>query len=195
MARRASGKQGKPRIKTKAYQVHSVYDGDTITVEWVERSWLGLRKEVRLVKVRLAYIDTPELRQKAPGAATAKKVLEKLIAKKRIILEYEQLPNGNPRMGVYDRMLAVVHLERIVFPNVNVNELLLRKGLARLYDNPDDITPHHRKRFTRAERHARRRRLGVWKLLEAGHGYGSLKTWISVGIGIIIGILIALALA
>jgi endonuclease YncB( thermonuclease family) len=148
---------------------------------------------VRLVKVRLAYIDTPELRYKEPGAASARELLERLIARKRVMLEYEQLPDGRPRMGVYNRMLAVVHLQRMLFPNINVNELLLRKGLARLYDNPDDITPHHWRRFTKAERYARRRHLGVWGIMKT-RSYNFFSSWFSVGIGIIIGMLLGIVL-
>jgi endonuclease YncB( thermonuclease family) len=194
MARRKSQKRHKSRVKKKTCRVHSVHDGDTITVEWGKRSWLGLRKQVRLIKVRLAYIDTPELHHGTSGAATAKRVLDKLITKKWVILEYEQLPDGNPRRGMYDRILAVVFLERVVFPNININELLLRKGLAQLYDDPDNITPHHWKRFTRAERYAKRKHLGIWKSFETGSEYRVLRTWIFVGIGILFGLLIGLVL-
>ncbi len=189
-----SPRRHKPHIKKKTCRVHSVYDGDTITVEWEYPSWLGLKKNVRLVKVRLAYIDTPELRYKEPGALKARDLLKKLIGGKRVILEYEQLPGGGPRKGDYNRMLAVIHLQRTFVPNVNINQLLLKKGLARLYKNPDNITPHHRKRLIRAERYAQRRQIGIWRKARKGDQRTSSDFMVYVLIGIALGLLIGLIL-
>ena len=194
MTRRESRKRHKPNVKKKTCRVHSVYDGDTVTVEWDEYSWLGLKRDARPVKVRMAYIDTPELRYKQPGAMRAKELLEKLIQGRRVILEYEELPNGRPRKGDYNRVLAVMHLQRTFLPNVNINQLLLKKGLARLYGKPDDITPHHRKRLKRAERYAQRRKLGIWRISKGHYKDGSSHILSFIVIGIVIGILIGIAL-
>jgi endonuclease YncB( thermonuclease family) len=191
MAKRTSQKHYKPNVKKKTCRVHSVYDGDTVTVDWEKYSWLGFKKDVRHVKVRLAYIDTPELRYKQSGALQAKELLEKLIQGKRVIVEYEQLPAGGARRGDYNRMLAVIHLQRTFLPNVNINQLLLKKGLARMYSNPDDITPHHRKRLIRAERYAQRRHLGIWRFR---HEKDSSDMLLYIVIGAVIGILIGIAL-
>lgn len=193
MARNTSQKHRKPRIKKEVCRVHSVYDGDTMTVERVKYSWLGFRKHVRLLKIRLAYIDTPELRYQEPGAQNAKEVLDNLITGKPVMLEYEVLSTGVPRTGSFNRILAVVHLQRMVFPNININELLLRKGLARLYRNADNITPHYRRRFAKAERYAQRKHLGIWRQSQDQPSQGS-PTWLLVGTGIAIGIVIGLLL-
>lgn len=194
MARNISPKQHKPHVKKKKCRVHSVYDGDTITVKWEEPAWLGFSKSARLVKVRLAYIDTPELRYKEPGAVKAKDLLEKLVNRKRVILEYEQLPGGGPRKGDYNRMLAVIHLPRAFLPNVNINRLLLKKGLARLYKKPDNITPHHWKGLIRAERSAQRQHLGIWRGSRKWDQQLSSDIMVYVLIGIALGLLIGLIL-
>ena len=193
MARKISKRRHKPLIKKEVCRVHSVYDGDTITVEQVRYSWLWLKKDVRLIKVRLAYIDTPELRDKQAGAVQAREFLKKLIHGKRVVLEYEQLPSGKPRKGDYHRMLAVVHLQRKFFPNVNINRLLLKKGLARLYANPDNITPHHWRGLVQAESYARRRHLGIWGRERVSHKEKSSGVFWYVLLGMILGFLIGIA--
>jgi endonuclease YncB( thermonuclease family) len=194
MARKATQKRHKPKIKKKTCRVHTILDGDTLTVKWGNHSWLGLKRDVRLVKVRLAYIDTPELRYKQYGAQKAKEFLEKRLLGKRVVLEYEQLPTGGPRKGGYNRMLAVVHLKRGFLPNVNMNRVLLQKGLARLYDDPDNITPHHWKRLTQAERDAQRRHRGIWNVLKVSPQRTSFGLIWYIAAGIVIGILVGMTL-
>lgn len=155
-------------------------------------SWLGLKRDARRVKIRLAYIDTPELRQRQPGAAEAKTLLQELLTDQQVLLEYEEMPTGGPRKGDYNRMLAVVHLERLVLPNVNVNELLLRKGLARMYHNPDDITPHHWGRFTRAERYAKARNFGIWQNWNERTGWDMPRMLWYVLLGAVLGFVVAI---
>ena len=174
--------------------MRSVYDGDTITVEWKNSSWFGLKRDVRAVKVRLAYIDTPELRSKEAGASQAKEFLEKRLTGKHVILEYEQLPAGGPRKGDYNRMLAVIHLQRVFLPNLNINKFLVKKGLARLYSNPDNITPHHFKSLIRTERRAKHRKIGIWRYVRERDSGKSSKVFWYVLIGIVVGILIGLSL-
>ena len=195
MARRISQKRSKkPHIEKKSCRVRSVYDGDTITVEWENSSWFRLKRDVHAVKVRLAYIDTPELRSKEAGASQAKEFLEKRLTGKYVVLEYEQLPAGGPRKGDYNRMLAVIHLQRVFLPNLNINKFLIKKGLARLYSNPDNITPHHFKSLIRAEHRAKRRKIGIWQhAREHDRAKRSGVFWY-VLIGIVIGILIGLSL-
>ncbi|GAK57574.1 putative thermonuclease [Candidatus Vecturithrix granuli] len=184
-----------PNVKKEICRVRSVYDGDTLTVEWAKSSWLGFKTEVRPVKVRLAYIDTPEIRYKQAGALQARELLEKLVQGKHVIVEYEQLPSGGGRRDDYNRMLAVVHLQRTFLPNVNINQLLLKKGLARLYHKPDNITPHHLKKLIRAERHAKRRRLGIWRMTRDQQSVSSSDIVLYIVLGIIVGIVIGLALS
>ena len=185
-----SAKRSHKSIKKKRCRVLSVYDGDTVTVEWEERSWFGLKKDLREIKVRLAYVDTPELRDKEEGAREAKDLLEKLLRGKHVLLEYETMADGSPREGDYDRLLAVLHLQRILLPNLNVNEWLLKKGLAELYKNPDNITPHHVKRFHRAERYARERDIGIWGYADRKKPVGGMF-WYVLG-GICIGVVLTI---
>ena len=186
-----SVKYSKKYIKKKRCRVLSIYDGDTITVEWEDRFWFGLKKELRDVKVRLAYIDTPELRFKEAGAQQAKEALKSLLQGKHVVLEYETMPDGSPRQGDYDRLLAVLHLQRTLFPNINVNEFLLKKGLAALYENPDNITPHHLKRFQQAARYAKSRELGVWGYQEDEAVEKGGVLWYVLG-GIAVGVVLTL---
>jgi endonuclease YncB( thermonuclease family) len=194
MARKSAQKRRrKPRIKKERCRVASVYDGDTITVERVHSSWFGLKKQVSHAKVRLAYSDTP-LRHQEFGAASARDVLEQLIEGKDVLLEYEILPHGAPRTGDFNRILAVVHLQHLILPNQNVNELLLREGLARIYRKADDITPHYRRRFLRAEKYAKRHQLGIWQQSASQQPRRQYGAWFVMGIGILIGMLIGLVL-
>jgi endonuclease YncB( thermonuclease family) len=162
MKRQSFRKRQKPRLKKEHCRVVEVIDGDTITVKREHYAWFFLLKHSDLIRVRLAYIDTPELRQHQRGAKNARQVLARLLRKRRVIIEYQELAGGAARTEMYNRMLAVVHLDRMFLPNLNVNEYLLRKGVARLYNNPDNITPHHQQRFIQAEQYARRTRRGLW---------------------------------
>lgn len=193
MARKSPQKRRrKSLIKKERCRVTSVYDGDTITVERIHSSWFGLKKQVTPAKVRLAYIDTPELRHQEFGAASARDVLEQLIEGQYVLLEYEVLPHGAPRTGDFNRILAVVHLERLIFPDQNINELLLREGLAQIYQKADNITPHYRRRFLRAEKYAKRHQLGIWQQSASQQPRRQHGAWFVMGVGILIGVLIGL---
>lgn len=184
----------KPLIKKERCRVTSVYDGDTITIERVHALWFGLKKQVSHAKVRLAYIDTPEIRNQEFGAASARDVLEQLIEGKYVLLEYEVLPHGAPRTGDFNRILAIVHLERLILPARNINEVLLREGLARLYPKADNITPHYYRRFQRAEKYAKRHHRGIWQQAVSQQPRRRQDAWLVMGIGILLGILIGLVL-
>ncbi len=191
----ASHQHHTPHVKKKICRVRSIYDGDTLSVEWEDSSWFGLKQDIHPVKVRLAYIDTPELRYKQAGAVQAKELLEKLLSGRRIVVEYEELPTGGIRRCDYNRVLAVIHLQRTFLPNLNINELLLRKGLARLYSHPDNVTPHHVKRFARAEQYAKRRNLGLWRDTDEQQLRKWGRVFWYIFVGIVVGIIIGMALA
>ncbi len=183
----------KLHVKKKRCKVLSVYDGDTLHVEWDESAWLGLVHEVKPVKVRLAYIDTPEMRYHQAGAAQAKDVLAKMLTGRYVILEYAELPNGEPRKCDFNRVLAVAHLQRTFLPNANINEFLLKKGYARLYPNPDNVVPHQLKRMQRAERSARWWKRGIWRYANAPSRNGGGAFWY-LALGILIGVALTLLL-
>lgn len=103
----------------KAY-VTKVYDGDTITVD-ID---LGLKVLVRGEVLRLARIDTPEVRGKErPLGILARDYLRKLILGKEI-----RIQTVKDKKGKYGRYLAEVWLD-----GVNINDHLLCAGHANRY--------------------------------------------------------------
>jgi micrococcal nuclease len=129
-------------------QVVAVHDGDTITV----------RVDGHTEKVRLVGIDSPELddeRQAYHDAAyAARDYARSRLGGETVTLEAE------PRQGdrdKYSRLLRYVILD----DGTNVNEELVRKGYAHVYDKFQfTLKP----RFKAAEAKAKREKLGVWKL-------------------------------
>jgi len=108
------------------YRAHviSVYDGDTIRVD-ID---LGLKTWVRNEKIRLARIDTPELRgdDREAGLA-ARDFLRERILDKDIILE-----TLKDREGKYGRYLGEIWLlDEEAGDYINVNDLLVQRGHAR----------------------------------------------------------------
>mmetsp|Transcript_14840 Transcript_14840/g.36989 ORF Transcript_14840/g.36989 Transcript_14840/m.36989 type:complete len:323 (-) Transcript_14840:316-1284(-) len=109
-------------------RVVDVYDGDTITV--VAKT--SACNPPQLFKVRLARIDTPEMKGKGVGAkekalaVAARDAVRELILGKIVLLEDVGLEK-------YGRLLA-----EVVLPGagrgLNVNDWLLQKGHAKLYD-------------------------------------------------------------
>ena len=129
-------------------RVLTVHDGDTITV----------RIDGRAEKVRLVGIDSPELddeRQEYRDAGyAARNYARSRLGGETVTLETE------PRQGdrdSYGRLLRYVILD----DGTNVNEDLVRKGYAHVYDKFQfTLKP----RFKLAEAEAKREKLGVWKL-------------------------------
>jgi micrococcal nuclease len=104
------------------YNAHvvKVYDGDTITVD-ID---LGLGVWLRGQKVRLAGINTPELRgdSREYGIASRDALRELILDKDVRIKTYKD------KQGKYGRWIADVY-----FHNVFVNEWLLEEGYAEIY--------------------------------------------------------------
>lgn len=131
-----------PIVNQIAY-VYSVYDGDTVTI-LAENA--GDHKIYQL-KVRLADIDAPEIKDK--GLATvAKKRLQELILHKYVVCI------KSPGNDMYGRYLA--HLYTLDAngqrADRSVNTILLEEGLAQSYnggkkkpfnsDHSTNDTPH-----------------------------------------------------
>ncbi len=108
------------------YSAHvvSVYDGDTIRVD-ID---LGLRTWIHEEKIRLARINAPELRgaEKAKGIES-RDFLQNLILDKDIVLQTQK-----DRQGKYGRYLGEIWLE-MNGDWVNINDLMLKNGMAVLY--------------------------------------------------------------
>ena len=117
--------------------VISAYDGDTITVD-ID---LGLGIWARGQKIRLARINTPELRgeEREKGLIARNYVRERLVGK-QIVLRTDK-----DRTGKYGRWVGEVllpateqiipsHLDKIAAQNgfeyVNFNDQLVREGFA-----------------------------------------------------------------
>ena len=133
---------------TETARVVSVHDGDTITVA------MDGRKE----KIRLVGIDTPELQDERPeyraAGYEARNYARSRLGGETVTLETD--PRQSDRDG-YGRLLRYV----ILGDGTNVNEDLVRKGYARVYDRFNfTLKP----RFKAAETEAKRLKLGVWKL-------------------------------
>jgi micrococcal nuclease len=128
--------------------VLTVNDGDTITV-----SLHGHTEKVRLVG-----IDAPELHDERPEyrhiGYAARDYARSRLGGETVTLDPE------PRQGdrdKYGRLLRYVILD----DGTNVNEELVRKGYAHVYDR---FAFTMKPRFKAAEAEAKREKLGVWKL-------------------------------
>jgi micrococcal nuclease len=146
-ARLATPDGGAPRLDEKV-RVVSVHDGDTITVS------LGGRSE----KVRLVGIQAPELQDERPeyreAAEAARDFARSALKGKTVTLEVD------PRQGDRDRYERL--LRYVVLPDgTNLNEELVRKGYAKVYDR---FAFTLKQQFKRSEAEAKRQRLGVWNL-------------------------------
>ena len=101
--------------------ITDVYDGDTVTAD-VDLGFYMIQKKV---KIRLYGIDTPELRAKEPelrlAAQNARDALRKHVLKQPVVLRcYGK--------GKYGRWLC-----EIFIGDINVNQWLIEKGLAKPY--------------------------------------------------------------
>jgi micrococcal nuclease len=113
--------------------VVAVHDGDTISV----------RTSDATIRVRLYGIDCPEYRQ--PFSARARQFTAKMVFKRAVTV----LGQGTDQ---YDRLLG-----RVFADGVEVNEALVRNGLAWHYE----IRVSDRA-LAEAERYARAARVGIW---------------------------------
>lgn len=111
-------------MKTQLYnykaKIISVYDGDTVRMDIS----LGFNNWLLNQSVRLFGINTPEIRgsQKLDGLISRDR-LRDLIDGKEIILE-----SHKDKTGKFGRILGTIYLD-----GVNINELLVREGLAVRY--------------------------------------------------------------
>jgi len=102
--------------------VTKVYDGDTITVD-IE---LGFGVFFNDQKLRLAYINTPEVRgeEKTQGIISRDRVRELILGKEITIKTYKD------SKGKYGRWIAEIFYDGL---EVSLNEQLINEGLAERY--------------------------------------------------------------
>lgn len=119
------------------YFVKRVIDGDTIVLEGD-------------IKVRLKGINTPEKNMLYYQESTD--FLKNLLENRSIKIRHY----GQDKYGRY--------LGYIFIQNKNINELLVREGLAHIYYYEED---EYYNKLLRAEKYARRKNLGIWKKSES----------------------------
>lgn len=119
-------------------RVVSVYDGDTMTLETGDR-------------VRLKWINTPELKPKEPYGEEAGAFARRFVLHETVKLV---LDGTNPRDS-YGRILA-----GITAPRGDLTEAMLRSGYGHVFIIPPDNADEER--LLAAEAEARRQRLGIW---------------------------------
>ncbi len=117
----------KSRLYHYAAIVTAVYDGDTITVD-VD---LGMGLSRNRQSIRLWKVNTPEVRgdSKVEGKAVRDFVRE-LILGKTVLLRTILDKRGVDRTGKFGRLLGEVLVEDESGVIINVNQLLLDKGMG-----------------------------------------------------------------
>ncbi len=121
-----------PSIGTETIQVARIIDGDTLEAASGQR-------------VRLIGINTPE--SSMPFYEEAKDLLKSLVENKSVEIE----SHGTERYG---RTLAYIFID-----GKNVNEEILKNGLATLYYYDKDS---HYSKLKQAEEFARQNKKGLW---------------------------------
>lgn len=158
-----------PPATSQPYILCSVYDGDTIRVRRPQEP-KGREHELRL---RFLGIDTPELKEQEPFALEAKNHLLELLTgsihppKGEIgATVFITPPATGSAVDKYDRMLGIVYVAH-EGSMVCVNESLLRKGLARLYEpTPNQLAPDVHRAFEDAQKDARKHKRAIWSLTD-----------------------------
>ena len=118
-------------------RVVSVYDGDTLTLNTGD-------------KVRLRWVNTPELRPMEPYGIEAREAAIDLVLGKEVELIY-----GPTKRDGYGRLLAGIRVD-----GVDLSESLIEQGLGHLFIiPPDDIDLTV---LTTAQNHARASTRGIW---------------------------------
>ena len=118
-------------LKDKKFYVKvlKVYDGDTI--------WITIRLNMKIykIKTRLYGIDTPEIKplksmpnrdKEISKAKESKKFLEDLVLNKII-----KIKCGN--WDKYGRLLITIFINNNLCGEINLNNLMVEKGLAKKY--------------------------------------------------------------
>ena len=100
--------------------------------------------------LRLIGVDTPERGE--PLADMAREFADSVLTGKPVKIE-----NDKMRLDRYDRILGYVFIDAVFF-----NELLIRRGLARVYLFKENR--RYSKRLIEAQKDARRQVIGIWSL-------------------------------
>lgn len=118
-------------------RVVQVYDGDTLTLESGDR-------------IRLRWVNTPELRPKEDYGVEAREAAKALVLGKEVNLVF-----GKVKRDGYGRLIAAVEVD-----GVDLSTHLLELGLAHLFIIPPDSADHTKRRAAQTKARAASR--GIW---------------------------------
>jgi len=111
--------------KVKDILIKDIYDGDTIRVT-VDLGFGIYKKE----KFRLARIDTPEIRGvEREAGLISRDYLRVLLIKHKDNIVIKTIKDRKGKYGRYIAELYIISANK----SINVNDLLLAEGLAKLY--------------------------------------------------------------
>lgn len=163
---------------TKPFIPSYVYDGDTVDGEILSTSHMGFIKHHHKVCVRLWPIDTPERGQRLYTEAGDR--LRELMSAKKILLAY--VTDGEVMWtGFHGRILGMLFVKK-VFSTKDVQEILLKEGLARMYRKPDLLSPELLAHYQSIEERAEDKRVGLWQPRRARHpGIGVFILGVIIG--------------
>ena len=118
-------------------RVVQIYDGDTLTLESGDR-------------IRLRWVNTPELRPKEDYGVEAREAAKALVLGKEVDLIFGQIKRDG-----YGRLIAGVELD-----GVDLSTHLLELGLAHLFIIPPDSADHTQRKAAQTKARAASR--GIW---------------------------------
>ncbi len=138
--------------------VTSVVDGDTIRVIFPEGSPFHGDEE----KIRLLYIDTPEIHDNSHDRAMVEGRRARLLLKKRLKpgeRVYLVSPKGKLKRGYYGRLLAIVYFKN---RDSTIQDLMIRSGYSVLWEKYGSPPEPWKGKWEQAEDEAREKERGCW---------------------------------
>jgi len=123
-------------------RVVKIVDGDTVHL---------LLADNKIEKIRLAGIDTPEIRPSQPFAKAAKRYLADMVGAKDVVIEWSKRDR-------YQRIVG-----KIIKGDVDICLELVRAGLAWHYKKyQNEQAPADRNLYSKAEEVAKDNKIGLW---------------------------------
>jgi micrococcal nuclease len=135
--------------RPEKFRVIKVHDGDTVSIR--TRSFAGI--PLKIERVRLVGIDTPELKQEPWGRRSARH-LKKLLSESDWVVRIELDLEPRDRHG---RLLVYLWDKN----GRLINERMIKDGYAVVYTRPPNVK--YVERFKSAQEMARAHNAGFWK--------------------------------
>ncbi len=136
--------------------VNRVIDGDTITVNGTIQGKAYTDK-----KVRVMFIDTPEVRSNSHGGAMPEGRRATALLRRHLKPGHGVTlvnPGGTIGFDRYGRLLAIV-----LFNDTSIEELMIRSGYSVLWRKYGSPPEPYLSRWLDAEEEARREKRGCWE--------------------------------